>query len=347
MIYAVGMSGGVDSSVAAKLLLDAGHEVRGINLLLTDGGGAGAERARAVAEKLGIPFSVLDFRREFREAVIEPFCSEYLCGLTPNPCVFCNMRVKFGLMLTHALDTGCDGVATGHYANVSYNDGTGRYELFTADDDSKDQSYFLWGLTQHQLSHTLFPLSQYSKPRIREIALGCGFENHAQKDSQDICFIPDGDHAAFIEKETGGAVPGVFVDTAGLAMGAHKGIHRYTVGQRRGLGVSGGRRLYVVSKRVDGSQIVLGDNSDLYSSFLTARGVNFISIEKLKTPIRAAVKTRYSHNAAGAIIEPLDNDRIKVLFDSPQRAVTAGQSVVFYDGNKVVGGGFIDTFGND
>ena len=340
----IGMSGGVDSAGAALLLQDMGHEVSGVTLVLQDCKDPAPDiaDARAAAERLGIPHHVLDLRERFAGQVMDRFVAEYAAGRTPNPCIDCNREIKFGAMLDWALEQGADAIATGHYARVAFNADTGRWELLRGRDHGKDQTYVLYQLTQHQLSHLLLPVGEYEKPAIRAKAEERGLINAHKSDSQDICFIPDGDYAAFLRRYGGlTPVPGDFVDAAGHVLGRHKGLECYTIGQRKGLGVSADRPLYVVAKDLEHRRLVLGDNTDLFTRELTADRVNLISIPELTGLLRVTAKTRYNQKEAPAVIEPLEGGRVRVVFDQPQRAITPGQAVVFYDGERVVGGGTI------
>lgn len=351
----VGMSGGVDSSVAAKLLLDNGYDVTGVTLklfsdedivefdketrtccALTD-----VEDARSVAFKLGFDHFVFNFKEQFRTDVMQQFTNSYLNGNTPNPCIECNRHIKFDKMLKRAEELGFEYIATGHYAEVKFDENSGRYLLIRPTDRTKDQTYVLYSLTQHQLSHTLFPLGNLDKKNVREIAENAGLINSRKPDSQDICFVPDGDYAGFIEKSTN--IPskeGDFVDVNGNIIGKHKGIIHYTIGQRKGLGVTFNKPMFVVKKDKLTNTVVLGDEAALFSKTLMAEDLNFISIEKLESPMRVTAKARYSQLEQPAIIEPI-NDKVLVTFDEPQRAISSGQAIVFYDGEIVVGGGTI------
>lgn len=344
----IGMSGGVDSSVTALLLMNSGYEVAGVNLVMHQNKAEGAcgsqadvEVARAVAEGLGIDFYALDFQKEFSEHVIKNFIETYENGATPNPCVVCNRYVKFGALLEKADEMGFDAIATGHYARIE-NSG-GRYLLKTAEDMTKDQSYVLYCLTQSQLSRVLFPLGGYKKSEVRKIAEENGFINAHKHDSQDICFIPDGDYASYIKSVTGKNFPyGEFVTLDGRVLGEHKGIIKYTVGQRRGLGLALPASMYVYKKDIENNRVILSYNEDLFSSELTARDVNLIPFDNLTAPMKVKVRVRYRQAAQPATIEQLDGGRIHVEFDTPQRAIAKGQSAVFYDGEYVVGGGIIE-----
>ena len=350
----LGMSGGVDSSVSALILQRKGYEVSGVNLRLFNNEDLGesrdktccslsdAEDARAVASRLGIPFYVFDFSEVFRNTVISNFVSEYEAGRTPNPCVECNRSVKFGAMLQRALTLHNDYVATGHYAQIARDEQTGRWLLKRGVDRSKDQSYFLYMLTQDQLAHTLFPLGELCKDEVREIAAQNGLVNAKKRDSQDICFAPDGDYAAFIERVSGKPSPtGDFIDRSGRVLGQHKGFVRYTRGQHKGLGLSTEVPLYVLEKDAQSGNISLGTDEALWTDSLIADHMNWISIAKLTQPMCVTAKTRYSQKEAEATVEPLDNGQVRLRFLSPQRAVTPGQAVVLYDGEIVVGGGTI------
>lgn len=350
----LGMSGGVDSSVSALLLQQAGYDVSGVNLRLFHNEDLGesreksccslsdAEDARAVAARLGIPFYVFDFSEIFRDTVISNFISEYEAGRTPNPCVECNRSVKFGALLQRALTLHGQFLSTGHYARVERDSATGRWLLMRGVDRSKDQSYFLYMLTQEQLSHTLFPLGGLHKAEVREIAEKNGLVNAKKRDSQDICFAPDGDYAAFIQRTVGHPSPtGDFLDQDGRTMGRHKGFIRYTRGQHKGLGLSTETPLYVLDKDAATGAITLGPDAALWTDSLIAGHMNWISIPALTAPMRVTAKTRYSQREADALAEPLPDGGLRLVFDMPQRAITPGQAVVLYDGELVVGGGTI------
>ena len=343
----VAMSGGVDSSVAAVLLQQAGYRLSGVNLRMfraEDSWGVqrDAEDAGLVAQRMGFPFHVLDFAPIFRERVICNFIEEYQRGRTPNPCVECNRNVKFGALLERAREMGADYLATGHYAQVDYDESSGRYLLKRGADRSKDQSYFLYMLTQDQLAHILFPLGGLRKDEVRCIAEEHGLVNAKKRDSQDICFVPNGKYADFIERTTGEiSPPGPYLDEEGRVLGQHKGLIRYTRGQHKKLGISTERPMYVLEKDVDTNSIRLGPDSALWEESLVAEKVNWISIPNLTAPIRVTAKTRYSQREAAATVSLLPEGRVCVVFDEPQRAITAGQAVVFYDGETVVGGGMI------
>jgi len=352
----VGMSGGVDSSVAALLLRDSGYDVTGVTLkLFSDEDIVQAEKcgktccalsdvedARSVAYRLGFEHHVFNFKQEFREKVMSHFADSYLSGNTPNPCIECNRHIKFDKMLRRADELGFDCIATGHYARIDINE-DGRFLLKRPVDLSKDQTYVLYAMTQKQLSRTLFPLGGMTKAEVRVIAENAGLVNSYKPDSQDICFVPDGDYAGFIRSFTGkSAESGNFLDMQGNILGKHKGIIHYTVGQRRGVGVSVGRPVYVVSKNTAANSVVLGDEADLYTSELIAEDVNLISVPRLNGSMNVTAKTRYSQTVESeAVVSQVGEDEYLVKFFKPQRAVTGGQAVVFYDGDTVVGGGTI------
>ncbi|MBC5748465.1 tRNA 2-thiouridine(34) synthase MnmA [Dysosmobacter sp. NSJ-60] len=348
------MSGGVDSSVAALLLQQAGHKIFGVNLRMFHNEDLGqspgktccsladAEDAGLVARRLGAPFYVFDVSQVFRSTVIRDFIEEYQNGRTPNPCAVCNRTVKFGALLDRVRVLGADYLATGHYARVEQDAATGRYLLKRGLDRSKDQSYFLYMLTQEQLAHTLFPLGGLEKTQVRQLAEAHGLVNAHKHDSQDICFVPDGDYAAFIERTVGSpSLPGNFVDQKGQVLGHHRGIIRYTHGQHKGLGLSTSEPLYVLEKDAVSNTIRLGPDSDLWSQTLTAEQFNWVSIPEPTEPIAVTVKTRYSQREAAAIARSLPGGRCQVTFEEPQRAITPGQAVVLYQEEIVVGGGTI------
>ena len=350
----VAMSGGVDRSVAALLLQQAGHKIFGVNLRMFHNEDLGqspgktccsladAEDAGLVARRLGAPFYVFDVSQVFRSTVIRDFIEEYQNGRTPNPCAVCNRTVKFGALLDRVRVLGADYLATGHYARVEQDAATGRYLLKRGLDRSKDQSYFLYMLTQEQLAHTLFPLGGLEKTQVRQLAEAHGLVNAHKHDSQDICFVPDGDYAAFIERTVGSpSLPGNFVDQKGQVLGHHRGIIRYTHGQHKGLGLSTSEPLYVLEKDAVSNTIRLGPDSDLWSQTLTAEQFNWVSIPEPTEPIAVTVKTRYSQREAAAIARSLPGGRCQVTFEEPQRAITPGQAVVLYQEEIVVGGGTI------
>ena len=346
----VAMSGGVDSSAAAVLLRQQGYSCDGAMLRLYNGEVEGtccsaddAADARSVAYGLGMKFYVFNETERFARDVMDRFVAEYCAGRTPNPCIDCNRCLKFGALLERALLLGYDYLATGHYARVKLDEASGKYRLLRGRDRSKDQSYVLYQLGQHQLAHLLLPVGEYDKPSIRRSARQAGLINADKSDSQDICFVPDGDYTRFLQ-EYGGIkmIPGDFVDQAGHVLGRHKGLPCYTTGQRKGLGVSAGKHVYVLRKNVQDNTILLGDNVELFTSVLTADRVNWISGETPASPLRVTAKTRYSQTEAAATVHPLPDGRIRVEFDVPQRAITAGQAVVLYDGEQVLGGGTIE-----
>ena len=343
------MSGGVDSAAAALLLLQAGFDVTGVTLRLHSfrdrpglcGSTDDIETARAVAAALGIPHEVLDLQELFREKVMDRFASEYARGRTPNPCIDCNREIKFGALLDWALDRGADALATGHYARVRQSP-SGRWQLLRGADRRKDQTYFLCQLTQHQLSHLLLPAGDYEKPALRALAAAHGLSNAQKADSQDICFVPDGDYVSFLRQYGGAAlIPGDFVDEAGRVLGRHRGLPCYTVGQRKGLGVSAEAPLYVLGKDLEKNAVILGPDSRLYSRELTAEGFNWLSVPAPSAPLSVTAKTRYSQRESAAAAEVLPDGRVRVVFQEPQRAITPGQAVVLYDGDLVLGGGTI------
>lgn len=344
----VAMSGGVDSSVAAALLKDQGYEVVGATMKLYHGeseaGGCcsldDVRDAKRVADILGIPHYTLNLTEKFKKDVIDYFVGEYEKGRTPNPCIACNRYMKFEELLRRTLSLGFDYIATGHYARIKKNLASGRYELYKVP-SSKDQSYVLYSLTQKQLAHTLFPLADYSKQQIRAFAKQFNLPVAQKSESQEICFVQSNNYAAFIEEYTGRAAPrGNFVDINGKVLGVHKGITHYTIGQRKGLGLSLGKPVFVVAINKDKNEVVLGEDSDNYKDELVAGDVNFIPFDWPKEPIRAEAKIRYQAKAAPALIIP-EGEKVRVKFDCPQRAVTPGQAVVFYDGDLVLGGGTI------
>ena len=335
----IAMSGGVDSSAAALLLRRQGYDCAGATLSLC---GNDTDGARAVCEGLGMPFYVFDERARFAREVMDRFVSEYCAGRTPNPCIDCNRCLKFGAFLDRALDMGFDYIATGHYARVEHDAARGSCRLLRGRSLAKDQSYVLYQLTQFQLSHLLLPVGGFEKPDIRAQAEQAGLANARQADSQDICFIPDGDYVRFLQDYGGAALqPGNFVDRTGRVLGRHRGLACYTAGQRKGLGVSADRPLYVISKNAEDHTILLGDNDELFSSALLASRVNWIAGAPAGA-VRCTAKTRYSQKECGAVVTPLPDGGAHVALLTPQRAVTAGQAVVFYDGDEVIGGGTIE-----
>ncbi len=342
----IGMSGGVDSAVAALLLKKSGYEVIGVTFRLWVGEGNAAEEsirdAAEICERLEIPHKVLNLEACFHSEVIDRFVASYECGETPNPCVECNRRIKFSKMLEEADRLGARYVATGHYAKIE-RDETGRYLLKKAADEQKDQSYFLYSLSQAQLSRVLFPLGEYTKDEVRAMAEENGFVNARKRDSQDICFVKDGDYARFIEEYTGKSFPeGDFIDAEGNVLGRHKGVIRYTVGQRKGLGIALGKPAFVCAKNVKENTVILGGDEDLFSSLLTARDACFILNVDTDTPLCAAAKVRNTQKEQPATVTRTDDTHFRVDFDTPQRAISRGQSVVLYDGETVIGGGIIE-----
>lgn len=362
---AVAMSGGVDSSTVAAMLRADGNSVIGLTMQLWNqrrlAGHEGMPQAvqgrccslddvydaRRVAQTIGIPYYVVNHERRFETEVVRPFVQEYLSGRTPIPCSLCNNHLKFDQLLVVAKQIGADKLATGHYASVEFSPESDRWLLKRPKDRSKDQTYFLFGLTQEQLSQTLFPLGGMTKPEVRELARQHGLVLAEKPDSQEICFVPGGDYKRFLDaymEEQGAALPdtaGELVTTDGEVIGEHSGIHNFTVGQRKGLGLATGSPLYVIQIKGDAKQVVVGGSDHLYTKTLRARRVNLISTDKLIEPMQVAVKIRHRHEPASAQIEQIANDEIRVTFDEPQRAITPGQAAVFYDGDIVVGGGWI------
>lgn len=345
----LGMSGGVDSSAAAVLLQEQGYAVSGLHLSLLSGLPLPADRlpddgsdARAVASLLGLPFYDMDLSPEFRATVIDYFIREYEAGRTPNPCVFCNRRIKFGAMWDAAQKLGADYLATGHYAKIRQDPATGRHLLCRGADPSKDQSYFLCRLTQEQLSRTLFPLGDLEKPAVRALAEAHGLINAQKRDSQDICFVPDGDYARVIELRTGQkAKPGPFVDREGHVLGEHAGIIHYTIGQRKGLGLGIEHPYYVCEKRPEDNTVVLGPNEALFTTELDAGDFNWIAYDTPPAVLHVKAKIRYRQQEQPATVTQNADGTVHVSFDEPQRAIARGQAVVLYDGDTVVGGGTI------
>lgn len=336
----IGMSGGVDSSVAALLLTTTAMDCIGATMQLWDL--PDCNDAIRIAQQLGIPHKILDCRDAFRSMVIDPFVASYQQGLTPNPCILCNRTMKFGLMLDIARSLGCDYVATGHYAQIRQDPKTGRFLLLRAEDLKKDQSYFLYAMTQEQLSRTFFPLGGLSKPQIRDIAESRGLVTARKHDSQDICFIPDGDYAAFIRRYTGkDAAGGDFIDESGTVLGHHKGAIAYTLGQRRGLGIALGTPCYVCGKDMCRNTVTLGPNESLFHKSLSAGSFNWIVLPKGTAPITCTAKIRNTQTDQPAVAYPGPDNTCRVVFENPQRAIAPGQSVVLYQGNVVLGGGII------
>lgn len=350
----VGMSGGVDSSVAAYLLKEQGYDVIGVTMQIwqdedtcsiEDQGGccglSAVEDARRVANQLDIPYYVMNFKNEFQDNVIDYFVDEYIKGRTPNPCIACNRYVKWESMLHRSLAIGADYIATGHYARVMQLD-NGRFTIQKSATARKDQTYALYNLSQEQLKKTLMPVGEYTKEEIRVIAEKIDLQVANKPDSQEICFVPDDDYASFIKEETGYVVPeGNFVDQDGNVLGRHKGIIHYTIGQRKGLGLSLGKPGFVVEIRPETNEVVIGDNKDVFGHRLIANRLNFMTIEKLEGELKTKAKIRYSHKEADCTIRMIDEDTLECVFDEAQRAITPGQAVVFYDGDYVLGGGTI------
>ena len=369
---AVAMSGGVDSSAVAAMLRAEGHNVIGLTMQLWNqrrlASHAGMPEsvqgrccsiddvydARRVAETLGIPYYVVNHEERFERDVVRPFVEEYLAGRTPIPCSLCNNHLKFDQLLIVARQIGADQIATGHYAQVVFDEPCGRWLLKRPTDRSKDQTYFLFGLTQEQLSRTLFPLGGMTKPDVRELARKHSLAIAEKPDSQEICFVPGGDYKRFLEAylseqrsgSTGGdrdTLAGEMVTSDGKVIGEHAGVHNFTVGQRKGLGIATGSPLYVIQIKNDNRQVVVGKDEELYSRTLRTHRVNLISTDELREPMRVAVKIRHKHQPAAALIESAGPNEILVTFDEPQRALTPGQAAVFYDGDIVVGGGWIES----
>ncbi len=361
---AVAMSGGVDSSTVAAMLVRRGLSVVGLTMQLWNQrrlpelAGEGATGrccslddvydARRVAEQIGIPYYVVNFEKQFEEQVIKPFVDEYLAGRTPVPCTLCNNYIKFDRFLEMADAVGARHIATGHYARIRHDESTGRYHLLRAVDASKDQTYFLFGLTQAQLARTLFPLGELTKPEVRDLARSMDLAVAAKSDSQEICFVPNGDYAAFMDayladigvapERTGGEI----VTAAGRKLGRHSGVHHFTVGQRRGLGIATGEPLYVIATDPLSQRVTVGGNGELMRESFHASSVNWISVAGIDAPLRAEVRIRNKHAAAPATLHPAGNGSVRIVFDTPQRAVTPGQAAVFYSEDQVLGGGWID-----
>lgn len=339
----VAMSGGVDSSAAAYLMQAADFRCQGMTMrLLNTDDSRNAADAEAVCRRLGIPFTTLDLAREFEKAVIEKFVRVYQAGGTPNPCVDCNRCMKFSRLMDAADAAGLCCVATGHYARVGRDPETGRWLLKKALDAGRDQSYFLYTLTQGQLARVQFPLGEMEKRQVRALAERLGFANAGRKDSQDICFIPGGDYGAFIESYTGRTFPaGDFLDREGRVVGRHRGTVRYTLGQRKGLGLSLGEPVYVCGKDMAAGTVTVGPEEALYAQEILVEDLNWIAVEGLAAPLRTKVKTRSRQTEQAAELSPENGGRVRITFEQPQRAVTPGQAAVFYEGDSVVGGGTI------
>jgi tRNA-uridine 2-sulfurtransferase len=364
-LTAVAMSGGVDSSAAAAILKSRGQRIIGLTMQLWNqrrlpelaGKGPVQHRccsiddvydARRVASHLDFPFYVVNFERQFEDGVVRPFVEDYLHGRTPIPCTACNNQVKFDELITMMGQAGAERLATGHYARVHHNAETGRHELWRARDEAKDQSYFLFGLKQEQLARVDFPLGEMTKEEVREIARGAQLPVAEKPESQEICFVPTGDYVKFIESylgEQGREAPvgsGEIVTTDGEVIGRHQGLHRYTVGQRRGLGIAVGRSLYVVELDQEKNRLVVGEDGELWRRSCTVRDVNWIAFDELERAVRATVRIRHRHEAGAATVSTSEGGAVRVEFDEPQRAITPGQAAVFYDGQRVLGGGWIE-----
>lgn len=338
----VAMSGGIDSSIAAALLIEEGYEVLGVTMRLYEGD-ENFEAAQQVAQQLDIPWHILDFRMEFNRLVIDYFCQEYLAGRTPNPCIICNLKIKFGLLLEKAKSLGADYIATGHYAINEYDKKSNRFLLKRGVDESKDQSYFLYRLNQDILPYVLFPLGRFKKSQSRELAKNFGLKNYKKEESQEICFIQEGDYRKFLRQNVLESIKqGKFVDKLGNILGAHQGIPFYTIGQRKGLGISSNTRKYVIKIDPQENTVILSEEEDLYQDKLIIKDLNFISGDKLSDSIKVEVKIRYNSKKAPAIVSPYKDDEIVINFKKPQRAITPGQSAVFYQGDIVIGGGIIE-----
>ena len=338
----IAMSGGVDSSVAAWLMLQKGVSCAGANLRMWDAGSDSIADAQAVAQRLDMDFYIFDAREDFRTNVIDGFICAYETGLTPNPCMECNRYMKFGVLVDKALELGFDWVVTGHYARIRQDETTGRYLLQKATDTAKDQTYFLACLNQHQLAHARFPLGELTKEQVRQIAQAQEFINARKRDSQDICFVPDGDYVRFMKEYTGKDYPaGDYLDLDGNVVGRHSGAVAYTLGQRKGLGLAMGAPVYVCGKDMEKNTVKVGPNEALFATTLRAKDWNWLPFPALTEPMRVMAKARYRHTEQPATVYPEENGFARVVFDAPQRAMTPGQAVVLYDGDTVIGSGTI------
>ncbi|HEC98772.1 MAG TPA: tRNA 2-thiouridine(34) synthase MnmA [Proteobacteria bacterium] len=341
---AVALSGGIDSAVAAALLKEEGYDIFALHMLIPTGDMAVcAEKAGAVARRLNIPFYTVDVERPFTEEVIHYFIDEYLQGRTPNPCVVCNKQIKLGVLLERALSLGAEKMATGHYARVTYNEESGRFSLRKGSDRAKDQSYFLSTLRQEQLARILLPLGEMSKPEVKDYASRTGLKDLSERESQEVCFIPHGDYKEFLR----GRIPldmansGDIVDTEGRILGKHQGIFSFTIGQRRGLGLPDTTPFYVLGFNIEKKQVIIGKKEDLYRQDCIVEKVNWVSIREITQALKIKTRIRYKHREAPAILTPVDAATVRVRFLEPQKAITPGQVAVFYEGDVVVGGGFI------
>lgn len=345
----VAMSGGIDSAVAALLLKDQDFDVSGATMKLCnkilpdgiDGADIDIADAKAICDKLAINHRVYDFKDKFSQTVIKDFIDTYISGGTPNPCIVCNKQIKFGIMLDKEIELGADLIATGHYAKLEKSE-SGRFLIRKANDSKKDQTYMLWSLSQHQLSRSVFPLGSLTKAEIRTIGEDNGFMIAHKSDSQDICFVPDGDYASFIEKQLGKKFSeGNYIDENGNILGKHKGVIHYTIGQRKGLGISMGRHIFVTGKDPETNTVTLADEDKLFTNKVIIKGINLIPFDSLSSGIRVEAKIRYSQSQSPAYAEQTADDEITLTFDTPQRAPARGQSAVLYDGEYLIGGGII------
>jgi tRNA-uridine 2-sulfurtransferase len=353
---AVAMSGGVDSSTAAAILKEQGYAVIGLTMHLWDAGSDGQENfgrccspddvrdARRVADQIGIPHYVINLRKDFEERVINDFVEEYLHGRTPNPCIRCNERMKFDLLLRKAEELGAIALATGHYARITFDPGRKRYLLLKGRDRNKDQSYFLFSMTQGQGSKVLFPLGEKTKGEVRQVAERFGLRVAQKRESQEICFVPENDYRRFVEQRKGETIgqPGEIINRQGKRLGHHRGIYSYTIGQRRGLGIASPNPLYVLALDVEKNCVIAGERDELMTFGLVAAQLNWISISRLEEKMESQVQIRYRHPGAPAILTPLEGGKLRVDFQNPQRGVTPGQAAVFYRGDEIVGGGWIE-----